>query len=69
MSRVFRTPIREEGGDRLCVEIKRKKLCKLLDEKWANSDCNTLEEPVCKFPVLLIYVFKCPLICFIQGLW
>jgi hypothetical protein len=43
VSWVFWTPIREEVGNRFRVEIECEKLCKLLYEKRAGGDCDTLK--------------------------
>jgi hypothetical protein len=64
---ILLAPIFLEYGYRFRVEIECEEFCELHDPKWTRGCCDTLEEPVCKFPVLLPNLFQHPIVCFIQS--
>jgi hypothetical protein len=66
---VLLAPVFPECGYRICVEIECEELSELFDAKWARSCCDTLEESVCVFPVLLANLFQRAIVCLIEGVW
>jgi hypothetical protein len=69
MCRVILAPIFPECGCRICFEIECEELCELIDAEWARSCCDTLEETVCVFPVLLSNLFQGTIVCLVERVW
>src|SRR5712691_744313 len=66
---VLLAPILQECGSCVCVEIECEELSELLDAKWARNCCDTLEEAVGVFPVLLSNFFQRAIVCLVERVW
>jgi len=67
--RIFEAPILPKLRNQSRLEIECQKIGQFFDTEWLGSDCDTLKQPVRKFPVRFVDLLQGALVCLVKRVW